>query len=147
MSQRDLSPPQRSTPDHLGHQLMGLAMRFRGDCEQALAPLGLAPREFGLLNQVVLQPGLAQAHIGQALRIDRTTMVAMVDRLAAAGWLERQPDPSDRRAYRLVATTAGRQLHRRAAALVEAAERSLLAPLDAAQEAALRAALGRLCAP
>ena len=134
----------RATPAYIGHQLVGLAMRFRADCEQALKHLDLQPREFGLLNEVVVHEGQTQAQIGQRLGIDRTTMVAMVDRLAAADWLERTPDPRDRRAYRLVVTAKGLQLHLAAAEIMVAAEERLLHPLSTAQQADLRSMLACL---
>ncbi|WP_162520766.1 MarR family winged helix-turn-helix transcriptional regulator [Pseudaquabacterium pictum] len=132
------SRPLRATTAYIGHQLMGLAMRFRADCEHSLKHLDLLPREFGLLNEVVLHAGQTQAQIGQRLGIDRTTMVTMVDRLAAADWLERTPDPQDRRAYRLVATAKGLQLHLVAAEVMAAAEERLLNPLSTAKQFALR---------
>ena len=50
------------------------------------------------------------------MRVDRTTMVAIVDELEAAGFVDRQRNPEDRRAYALEATDAGRAGSRRSAA-------------------------------
>ena len=38
----------------------------------------------------------------------------MIDRMEASGWVERRPDPEDRRANRLFLTEQGRQLLDRA---------------------------------
>ncbi len=37
-------------------------------------------------------------------------MVGLIDRVGAAGWVERRPDPEDRRVNRLYLTEAGRGL-------------------------------------
>jgi DNA-binding MarR family transcriptional regulator len=36
--------------------------------------------------------------------------VGLIDRVGAAGWVERRPDPEDRRANRLYLTDAGRKI-------------------------------------
>lgn len=134
----------RDTASFLGHQLVQAAWRLRESTAAALQRTGLAPREFGLLNQVVADGGANQAQLGRRLLIDRTTMVAMVDRLCERGLVERTADPVDRRVYRIAPTAAGRALHERAMAAVLATEREFLAPLSAAQVEALRRALGTL---
>lgn len=134
----------RETKEYLGHLMLGAAFRLREATTQALAGLELTPREFGLLNQVILEPLLTQAQLGERLGIDRTTMVLMVDRLVVTGWLERKADPDDRRVYRIAATPDGATQHLQAVAVVVAAENSFLSPLDSAQSKTLRTSLGQL---
>lgn len=131
----------RPTPSHVGYLLVRAAAAFRAATASALQPLQISPLAFGLLNQVVLQPAQTQAQLGSALRIDRTTMVALLDRLTAATWIERAPDPSDRRVYRISATRRGAALHARAAAAVLQVEQRFLARLDSAQVTAFVDAL------
>jgi DNA-binding MarR family transcriptional regulator len=56
-------------------------------------------------------PG-TQLALAQQLGVDRTVMTYLLDDLEQAGLIERQPDPADRRARRIVITEAGRALHR-----------------------------------
>jgi DNA-binding MarR family transcriptional regulator len=56
-------------------------------------------------------PG-TQLALAQQLGVDRTVMTYLLDDLEQAGLIERQPDPADRRARRVVITEAGRALHR-----------------------------------
>jgi DNA-binding MarR family transcriptional regulator len=42
---------------------------------------------------------LSQQAIGERLRIDRTTMVALIDDLERGGYVKRERNPHDRRAY------------------------------------------------
>ena len=55
-------------------------------------------------------PG-TQLALAQQLGVDRTVMTYLLDDLEQAGLIERQPDPADRRARRVVITEAGRALH------------------------------------
>ena len=134
----------RATKDYLGHLMLGAALKLRDATAAGLAGLNLSPREFGLLNQGVTEPLLTQAQLGECLGIDRTTMVAMVDRLVTLGWLQRQPDAGDRRIYRIEPTAEGAKQHRQAMAAVLAAEHSFLKPLTKAQTESLSQTLSQL---
>jgi DNA-binding MarR family transcriptional regulator len=134
----------RTTREYLGHVFVGAAARLREATAQALAEHKLTPREFGLLNQAVIDPLLTQAQLGAYLGIDRTTMVAMVDRLVATGWLQRKADADDRRVYRIEATTEGAKNHLLAVAEVLAAEKLFLKPLSHEQSQVLTLALAQL---
>ena len=78
------------------------------------------------------------------MRVDRTTMVAIVDELEAAGLVDRQRNPEDRRAYALVATDAGREWLAEKRGALMAAQEDLLSVLSAAERRALISSLQRL---
>ena len=42
--------------------------------------------------------------------VTKGNVVGLIDRVSTAGWVERRPDPEDRRANRLYLTDAGRKL-------------------------------------
>ena len=46
----------------------------------------------------------------QRLLVTKGNVCGLIDRVGAAGWVERRPDPDDRRANRLYLTDAGRAL-------------------------------------
>ena len=74
---------------------------------------------------------LSQQYLGLRMRVDRTTMVSVVDDLEAAGFVNRKRNPEDRRAYALIATPAGAAwLEEKRGVLMEA-HAELLAPLAA----------------
>ena len=50
------------------------------------------------------------SRLAEQLAVNPSTAMRMVDRLTAAGMVERTADPGDRRVVRLVATEAGRQV-------------------------------------
>lgn len=80
---------------------------------------------------------ISQQEISDALAIDRSEVVRLVDGLEKAGLVVRNRDTVDRRKYRLVLTDAGRSERRRVDALIETAHDKLLARLDADERATL----------
>ena len=52
---------------------------------------------------------ISQQYLGERVRVDRTTIVAIVDDLERKRFVERRRNPADRRAYALEATDAGRR--------------------------------------
>ena len=65
-------------------------------------------------------------------------MTYLLDDLEAAGLIERQADPADRRARRIVATAAGQQRLDELDQRLRDVESDLLAPLDPAAQASFR---------
>lgn len=88
----------------------------------------------------------SQAAIGLRLGIDRSDLVALLNRLGAAELVRRAPDPSDRRRNTVTITTAGRDHLEAMDAAVDHAQDQLLAPLDPAERATLVALLQRVVA-
>jgi DNA-binding MarR family transcriptional regulator len=128
--------------------LTGRAARLAGErLAEALAPLGLRVRHYGVLQALAESGPSSQQALGRWLGIDRTTMVGTVDDLERLGLVARKPDPTDRRAYRVELTARGRTILVRATGAAAAAERALLAPLAPAEQQALRDVLQRLTGP
>jgi len=118
-----------SLPDQLGPLLGQAHQAHRVLADAALAQLGLGVKEFGALAILAREGPLSQQRLGARQRVDRTTMVAVVDALESAGLVGRRRDPGDRRAYALVLTPAGRRLLARAEQEVSRVEGNFLAPL------------------
>jgi MarR family transcriptional regulator for hemolysin len=86
----------------------------------------------------------SQTELAQQLGVDGATLVATIDRLAAAGLIARNPSPHDRRVKLVVLTQQGAELAQKLAAQAEALRRAALARLDAGQVAAAAAVLEQL---
>ena len=81
---------------------------------EALAPLGIQPREFLLLRMLSAAEGESQQALAERLHVPPSRMVALVDGLEQRGLVERRPDPEDRRVRALHLTTTGRRLLKKA---------------------------------
>lgn len=112
--------------------------------QDALAPLALTPKSFGSLAVIAEQGPLSQAALGELLRIDRTTVVAVVDELERAGYVHRGRDAADRRVHSLLITPAGRQVLGEAEQIAHHSHAELLADLSADERDQLHALLARV---
>ena len=74
-----------------------------------LAEIGLTPRARCVLSSA-LDAELTQTEIADMISIDKTTMVVTMDALESAGYAERRPSPTDRRARVVVVTEQGRAI-------------------------------------
>jgi DNA-binding MarR family transcriptional regulator len=125
--------------------LLGRAhLEHRAIAERALAPLGLSGKGFGALILLAQDGPMSQQRLGERQGVDRTTMVAVVDELESAGYVERRRDPRDRRAYSLHATAKGRRVLARAADATQRAEEEFLASLPATDRRRLKRLLRTL---
>ena len=74
----------------------------------ALAGVGITPREFCVLSHA-LKGDATQIQLAELSALDKTTMVATLDRLEKAGLAERRLSSTDRRARIVGVTPAGRR--------------------------------------
>ena len=90
-------------------------------------------------------PG-TQLALAQQLGVDRTVMTYLLDDLERAGLIERQPDPADRRARRVVITERGRALHCTLQERMTHVADHILAGLEPAERVSFTSALHRAAA-
>jgi DNA-binding MarR family transcriptional regulator len=111
---------------------------------EALASMEMRTHEFPVLNHLAEAGPLSQQEVGQALRINPSNLVGLLDVLEADGLLVRARDPGDRRRHLVELTSAGRKRLAGAWSAAEQAEEDLLSPLSPAERGALHDALERL---
>jgi MarR family transcriptional regulator for hemolysin len=120
----------------------GLGVIFRAyvkAAHAAVADLPGGPRGYQVLSAAAQGAVASQLALAQHLGVDRTVMTYLLDDLEAAGLIERRPDPSDRRARRIIATTQGNELLTSLDDRLRAAEAHLLGPLGGEERDAFRA--------
>jgi MarR family transcriptional regulator, transcriptional regulator for hemolysin len=90
----------------LGYLMAEAARLLRSAIELELtdAGLGLTSSEARALAHVAELGGARQAEIADAMGVEPMTVCAYLDRLEKAGYVERTPDPRDRRAKNVRAT-------------------------------------------
>ncbi len=97
-------------PVDLGDQLMTTMAAMRRQVRRELRPKGIGPALRGaqveLLRVAHDRPGIGVAAAARELHLAANSVSTLVNQLADAGMLVRQPDPADRRAIRLYPTDA-----------------------------------------
>jgi DNA-binding MarR family transcriptional regulator len=79
----------------------------------------------------------SQAELSRLTTIDRSDMVATLDELTGLGYVERNPDPEDRRRNVVTITPAGRRYLHKLDRILGGAQDDLLAPLSPADRTQL----------
>lgn len=93
-------------PDALGFLLLDVSRMLRQAFERriATAGIGLTPGEARALIHARVLEGSRQLDIAHRMGIEPMTLSTYLDRLQSLGFIERRPDPADRRA-KLIHTT------------------------------------------
>ena len=107
---------------------------------------GLSPGRLGIMVLIDANPGLTQSRLAEAVRRDRSTMVAVLDELEGRGLIERRRG-EDRRTNGLWLTRTGKNFLAGAMRRVYAHERRFAARLTARERTQLFDLLERLAAP
>ncbi|MFI7698791.1 MarR family winged helix-turn-helix transcriptional regulator [Nonomuraea sp. NPDC049480] len=133
-----------SRPRRLGYLLKHANLRLAELTGPALEPHGIDGREFAVLSALGGPEPLSQLEVAQRLRVDRTTMVGLVDGLERKKLVGRRPDPGDRRKNLVELTEHGRETLDGATRAVDGAEEAFLAGLPEDEARLLRDLLDRL---
>lgn len=104
--------PQTDPERMLGFVVHDLARLMRRRYEQYARAerLGLTRTQCTVLAHLARQEGVNQATLAQSLDIEPITLVRLLDRLQELGFVQRKPDPQDRRAYVLELTPKARPM-------------------------------------
>jgi DNA-binding MarR family transcriptional regulator len=93
-----------------GFMLAKAAQKIADIAQESLAPLQLNTRQVGLLMTIKQYGPITQTKISKLLRIDRTTMVALIDDLENRGLVVRMESSQDRRVNNLTLTAKGNEI-------------------------------------
>jgi DNA-binding MarR family transcriptional regulator len=129
-----------------------LALAFSGhtaavQVRKALAEYGLRPGHGYVLLLLSDQGATSQQSLVEALAVDPSVLVAMLNDLERDGMTERRRDPTDRRRHIVEITPQGKSRAADFEAALAAVEAVLFADLDPGEIATLRGLLARIKTP
>jgi MarR family transcriptional regulator, transcriptional regulator for hemolysin len=93
-----------------GFLLKDISRRYVHRFEERARALRLTLPQCRVLVQLSMREGVSQAELADLADLEPMTLVRVLDRMEADGWVKRCSDPSDRRARCLYLTPAGRPL-------------------------------------
>ena len=113
-------PPQRSLPvlnddpRPWDVKVVVAFFNFHNRLERCLSDRlsahGMTLAQYDVLMTLCHGNGITQQELAERLLVTKANVVGLIDRVSAAGWVERRPDPEDRRVNRIHLTEAGRKL-------------------------------------
>ncbi|MEU4221721.1 MarR family winged helix-turn-helix transcriptional regulator [Actinoplanes sp. NPDC026623] len=100
---------------------------------ERFAEIGARGYHYRLLTTLIEDGPASQADLGRRTDIHLSDMVAALNELSEGGYVERRPDPADRRRNTVTVTPEGRRRAEALAARAAEIQEELLAPLSAAE--------------
>jgi DNA-binding MarR family transcriptional regulator len=80
---------------------------FRHFAKTVAVSENITPGLLGMLQVIAANPGLRQGRLAEAMEVDRSTIVKVVDQLEGRGLIARRPSPTDKRSHSLTLTAEG----------------------------------------
>ncbi|MER0479695.1 MarR family transcriptional regulator [Streptomyces sp. Edi2] len=140
------SPGGRPARPDLAAMIVPLGRALMAAEQPVLDAHGLTMWAYSVLLHLDETPIRTQAALAEAIRADKTRIIAVLDDLETRELIHRQPDPADRRVRLLSLTPEGRRLRDRVQSAIQQGEERLLAQLPAADRAGFLRGLQALSA-
>lgn len=132
-------------PQVLGYHLRRTQVAiFRHFSRTVGAEMDITPGLLGMLQVIEANPGLAQSRLAEAMEVDRSAIVKVVDQLQGRGLIVREPSPHDKRSHSIRLTDAGVTALRRMKTLMMRHEDEFTAVLSEKERRQLIELLARL---
>ncbi|MEV0270403.1 MarR family transcriptional regulator [Hamadaea sp. NPDC050747] len=140
----DVAPARfTSLPSWLLSRAAGVGHRLLAE---RLAEAGARGYHYRLLATLEEFGPASQATLGRRSGIHLSDLVAVLNDLEGRGFVERTPDPADKRRNVITITAAGRREGKRLGERLDQVQEELLAPLTAKEREQLTELLGRIVA-
>lgn len=127
---------RRMTPN-IGYLLSDNSRQLRRVFDLRVRGLGLTAVQARLLLALDKFPGSNQAFFAERIEVEPITLTRLVDRMEESGWIERRPDPGDRRARILHLTDKAQDIVLPLRRIVDGLVEDILEGIDAADRARL----------
>ncbi|HEY3918488.1 MAG TPA: MarR family transcriptional regulator [Stellaceae bacterium] len=131
-------------PDLIGYHLRRAQSAVFQDFAASMNGTDITPGQFGVLALIEANAGLSQTRLAQILGIDRSTLVAVIDKLERQRLVERAARPNDRRSHALRLSPAGQARFQALARRVRRHEARIARRLTVRERATLIAFLQRI---
>lgn len=89
---------------NFGFLLNDVARLLRTAYDRRVKSLGLTRSQWWVLNHLYRGDGVTQTELAETLEIEKPTLGRLLDRLEAKGWVRREADARDGRAWRVYLT-------------------------------------------
>lgn len=129
---------------HLGWLVTDVARLMRTVFDRRVRTLGLTRPQWLALVRLKRRPGVSQSELADMMEIEKAPAGRIVDRMQEKRWIERRPDPGDRRINRIYLTDRGERVHAAIWPISTSTVTDALTDLDAADRENLTELLSRV---
>jgi len=118
---------------NFGFILNDVARLLRTSFDRRVRQLGLTRSQWWVITFLFRNDGVTQSELAETLEIEKPTLGRLIDRLEAKGWVRREPDANDRRAWRVYLTDEAEPAMKTMRTIAGEVRRDALAGLSAAE--------------
>ena len=129
---------------HFGWLTADVARLMRTIFDRRVKDLGLTRPQWQALARLNRKPGASQSELADMMEIEKAPAGKIIDRMEEKGWIERRPDPTDRRINRIHLTERGTRIVDAIQPIALATVNDALEHLSDAEKARLTALLERV---
>jgi MarR family transcriptional regulator, transcriptional regulator for hemolysin len=122
---------QRAIESDFLFLIYDVAQLVRRRADKRARAYGMTRAQWAVLARLQHEPGITQSRLAALTDVEPITIGRLVDRLEANGLIERQPDPDDRRIWRLRLTPKASPILKQVAAFRRELHDEMAEGLDA----------------
>ena len=132
-AKKSVLPPMISPPDisTVGWVIADVARLNRKLVDRRLSAIGITRAQWQAIGNLWRYGQLTQAALADVMELQTATVARLIDRLEAAGWVNRLPDPKDRRANLIAMTEKAHTIIEEVAAIGKTMLEDMLVDLSA----------------
>ena len=100
----------QSMDENVAQLMAQVARLMRRAFDEKARTIGMTRPQWQVISLLAMNEGINQGGLAEMLEVEPITLGRMIDRLQEGNFVERRPDPADRRAWRLHLTDKARGL-------------------------------------
>lgn len=128
----------------LGFLIHDVSRMRRSAYDQFMKPLGVTRAQWWVLAHLSRHDGMMQTQLADVLEVGKASLGDVIETLESGGWVQRRPDPSDKRAKRVYLTKPAQGLIKRMSVLENQFNSQILAELNGSERTELARALVKI---
>lgn len=117
--------------ESVGFIISRTARKVKNYLTQLFKPFDITTEQWGILNRLWERDGVSQKELSEKSFKDQPNITRILDKLEEKGYIRREPNPGDRRAFLIYLTGEGRNLKE---VLVPTAQKALDTALEGFSE-------------
>lgn len=128
----------------LGFLIHDVSRMRRAAYDQFMKPLGVTRAQWWVLAYLSRHDGMMQTQLADVLEVGKASLGDVIESLERNGWVERRPDPSDKRAKRVYLARPAQALIKRMTTMENEFNGQILADLSPTERAELNRSLSKI---
>lgn len=114
----------------LGFLIHDVSRMRRSAYDQFMKPLGITRAQWWVMANLSRHDGMMQTQLADVLEVGKASLGDVIESLESGGWVQRRPDPADKRAKRVYLTKPAQTLIKRMTVMENEFNSQILADLS-----------------